>query len=322
MGDVVLWTIRAAAAAVGIGLLYAAAFLYETEESRIHNRLEELWIAIDDLQKTVRSREVALATIIATRLSTWIDRFYGSRAFSARMMLFSAWGALVGVTAWVIYFAFSFAGSSGLSTAGLIIAALLFVALAPAVWPSRWWSAIHACGLLVFLMWVAEQGNNTENVVAYLAIFSLAIAGNALFLLLTRTTLRRLTSSPTPHRSILLLTTSAAFLALVFVAFLSSESIERLLPESLRRFELDIYLAFLPYALLPSLMIGAMFVMFGALLLAHRLVWPLLNRPLYALVRHRIVGRKPTLVALGTVLIGWAWPPAGLVVKNVVSWFS
>ena len=40
-------------------LLYAGLFLTETEEGRLQNRLEELWIRVDDLQSRAVSRQAA-----------------------------------------------------------------------------------------------------------------------------------------------------------------------------------------------------------------------------------------------------------------------
>jgi hypothetical protein len=36
---------------LGLALLYAALFLHENEEGQLQNRLEKLWVAVDDLSK-------------------------------------------------------------------------------------------------------------------------------------------------------------------------------------------------------------------------------------------------------------------------------
>ena len=177
--------------------------------------------------------------------------------------------------------------------------------------------------LVLFLLSLylgAEEGS-PDGFVFPLTILAVAVAGNALFLGATRVTLRALALRPTLAGAIVLLTVSATFLGLVLLSYFQTASVEQFLGP-LRGMEVGLYLGFLPFALLPSLMIGATFVLFCILLLTHRLVWPLLNRPLYALVRHRVIGRKPTLVAIGTAFLAVAWPPAGEAVKSLVSWFG
>lgn len=44
---------------IGTVLLYVALFLHETEEGKIQNRLEKLWVDIDDLSKAALSRQAA-----------------------------------------------------------------------------------------------------------------------------------------------------------------------------------------------------------------------------------------------------------------------
>src|SRR5262252_6583201 len=44
----------------GALLLYAGLFLTETEEGRLRNRLEELWIRVDDLRSKAMNLQAAL----------------------------------------------------------------------------------------------------------------------------------------------------------------------------------------------------------------------------------------------------------------------
>ena len=51
--------LRIIAGLAGALLLYVAFFLYEDEEARIQNRLEQIWKRIDALQSSAMSKEVA-----------------------------------------------------------------------------------------------------------------------------------------------------------------------------------------------------------------------------------------------------------------------
>jgi hypothetical protein len=66
--------LRAVAAFVGAIAFYAAFFMYEDEEGRWQNKLEELWIAIDDRARTVMSRSAALVAKVAEIVTSAFDR--------------------------------------------------------------------------------------------------------------------------------------------------------------------------------------------------------------------------------------------------------
>jgi hypothetical protein len=51
--------LRILAGMAGALLLYVAFFLYEDEEKRIQNRLEQIWKRIDALQSSAMSKEAA-----------------------------------------------------------------------------------------------------------------------------------------------------------------------------------------------------------------------------------------------------------------------
>src|SRR6266700_6033802 len=89
-GDVLL---RIAFALLGSGVLLTL-FLREDEEGRIQNRLEELWIRIDDAQSAALSRQAAFVAEIARVVTRILDRIFGERLFSAHAASVSAFYGL------------------------------------------------------------------------------------------------------------------------------------------------------------------------------------------------------------------------------------
>ena len=56
---------RILAVCSGLFCLYLAIFLYETEQGTIQNRLEGLWVRIDDLKLAALSRQAAFVRVVA-----------------------------------------------------------------------------------------------------------------------------------------------------------------------------------------------------------------------------------------------------------------
>ena len=66
--------LRILAGIAGALLLYVAFFLYEDEEARIQNRLEEIWKRIDALQTRAMSKEAAFMHGVTRITSAILDR--------------------------------------------------------------------------------------------------------------------------------------------------------------------------------------------------------------------------------------------------------
>src|SRR5436309_2081033 len=71
-----------AAGAAGALLLYLSFFLHEDEEGRLANRLEDLWIRMDDLQKKSLSRNAAFLSGASRIVLSLLSRLFGDRVLS------------------------------------------------------------------------------------------------------------------------------------------------------------------------------------------------------------------------------------------------
>ena len=81
--------VRILSAAIGCVSLYMAFFLYEDERGQLQNRLEELWISIDDEGRKARDRNAAFLRGIVRIVSDAFDRIFGPEILSARAVVVS-----------------------------------------------------------------------------------------------------------------------------------------------------------------------------------------------------------------------------------------
>ena len=79
MQTLIILTLRILAVISGIILIYAAFFLYEDEQGKIQNFLEDLWIRIDDRRNTALSKHATFMQVVAKYISTIFDRVFGDR---------------------------------------------------------------------------------------------------------------------------------------------------------------------------------------------------------------------------------------------------
>jgi len=68
---------------LGVVLLYAGLFLTEDEERNLQNRLEELWIRVDDLEAKALKRQTVLLQEASALAAEGITKIFGQRLFSA-----------------------------------------------------------------------------------------------------------------------------------------------------------------------------------------------------------------------------------------------
>jgi hypothetical protein len=81
--------LRILAGIAGALLLYVAFFLYEDEEARIQNRLEQIWQKINALQSSAMSEEAAFLQEVTRTTSEILDRLLGHQLLSLQSIAVS-----------------------------------------------------------------------------------------------------------------------------------------------------------------------------------------------------------------------------------------
>ncbi|KAB2835781.1 MAG: hypothetical protein F9K48_03530 [Candidatus Brocadia sp.] len=73
---------------------YIAFLLYEDEEGKLQNKLEEWWIKINDAKSTSLSRQTRFMRHVSGLVCSWIDRIFGKQLFSLQSAGSSLWYSL------------------------------------------------------------------------------------------------------------------------------------------------------------------------------------------------------------------------------------
>jgi hypothetical protein len=92
------WAGRVIAGIVGCFAFYMAFFLYEDEEGRWQNRIDELWVAVHDRARITDSVSIALFNKIAQTLVLAANRVFGKRLISIQMFAVSTNLSLAGAS--------------------------------------------------------------------------------------------------------------------------------------------------------------------------------------------------------------------------------
>jgi len=330
----------------GIGgaiLVYGALFLRESEEHSVENLLEVWWIKIDDLRLAAIARHVAVTQAAARLASGFLDRLFGRRLFSPHALASSACLSFVSahfLTVAIVDLGLRRAVSRMLAQAPLIwpviileisasvptqrlplyiagVVSLVAVVVgtfsehlseAPAV------GAVFSWCFLVTLWWRPPfQSTATAHAIGILVdAVVIGMAFDMVAIYLTRRLLRRQADA---HSSLhiaalmggqvgiaLFVVGCPLFLGAMLVRFWTSTNV-------LYDYVLGwAYVAYLSaFTNLVEVVISLILFLSVALLLAHRLAWPLLDRPLYRLARVGVF-RNPMartcLAGLGVEMLG------------------
>jgi hypothetical protein len=318
--------LRVLAGIAGALLLYVAFFLYEDEEARIQNRLEQIWKRINALQSSAMSKEVAFLQGVTRTTSGILDRFLGQKFLSAQSITVSL--------------AFS-AGStlSFLKTPAFLIAVPFFIygslpALSTVESPilrvlRPFTNGRLYLGLIILLLGaVTFLFHSVSALLVVLAIFGGGLVTDVLFIILFRWVLAKiagLRSFWTITVCFIAVTATVILMMAPLLALLAFrpgtfEELMQWLAQYCRR-----HLFYYHYLVLPTLRAAqawflismsnlvdalclVLLIVIMLLLLAHRLIWPLIKRSIYAANRKQLIENTKLLGALGVALLIFAFP--------------
>ena len=185
---------------LGLVLLYVALFLTETAEGNIQNRLEALWVRVDDLSKVALSRQAAFLQQVSKLLGALFDKLFGTKLISAKA---AATSICFSSAAPLLLFFFAVALESGPSawrspavTLPLLCAVvLLAIGLAPV--PVRYLAFLWVVILAMLILYSNEDlfkwklNLILRDVVPILAVLAGSIASDVFFISVSRWYLRK-----------------------------------------------------------------------------------------------------------------------------------
>jgi hypothetical protein len=336
---------------VGTYILYLTYAMRESTEGKWVNRIEELWVRIDDRNKAVGDTTKALFGAVAEKVTKALNRIVGAKIISLRLVGISGSLSFASLLFFIgfffelaSYFLVTYSDKLKQVTpnadkmesalplfivAGIVslIVSLLFVASAilPIVFKSSIWSWVSCIPttlyLLIFFRMVylhladAKQFGFASAVAMSLAsdILLLIIVRESLKWMMARTTLLRATATITIH-SILMWT-------LFFLPFHFAQSGGVARAKS----TLGMTFGLLGFFNIPTGLASAAFVCLLLMVLLHRLAWPFLSQWTYVLTRKDVLEKRKIARGIAILLIGFGLsglPRSPLVLKVIETLFK
>jgi hypothetical protein len=320
MGYIVITTMFRIAGGL---LIYAALFLYESDEGEVQNRLEIWLVAVRRRREASLSHVVVILTAVASLSGQIFDRLFGKKLFSLRSfgasMCYSIASIVLFRDAMGVPFIDGLAYWVPLTLAWIV----LFSQLATfpdeqstkRVW--RLWF-IFICIFIVGIVFLGEgyelsgwgDVNNigsplpswmaiAESVSSPLLVLGGSFVCDIFFIVFTRWLLERIALTTQVDRALALILLNFAVCAvLVGPGFIDTDPIT-----TQPRFWAETQVKLLGQFNFLDSLVCALFAMILLGVLLHRLVWPFIERPLYSLHRFGVIKNKKLLCAVGTLLL-------------------
>ena len=325
---IILWIL-------GVGLIYLGLFLNETEEGEYTNKLEDLWIRIDDLRNNAITRNTAFIKVVFGYISSVFDLFFGEHLLSFQSIAVTCCYAISSLGFMLFVGAVLSKDPRVDSTVALtIILPCSLYGLIPAYIPNpkeSVWMKVWFIGFIFLAYWYFISPFIEEAVAIFpyadgqLSVFPIMILAALLFgvgiFVISITFVRKGVKYIASVNSNFTIILSAFFILLPIIIFymlwkifIYGINILPLLPHSeteLNSPQLEwqaILIVFWFLTFLGGLLINIAIVPFAIILtlfmlimLSHRLIWPIAQRPIYALQRLELANKKKFLVALGVI---------------------
>src|SRR5579863_4989156 len=295
---------------LGVVLICAGLFLYEDEEGKFQNKIEEWWISLSDRQKASRSRVAAFMQAVARLTGIGFDRLFGQRLFSLRVIPVSVFLSFASFFLFIVL-TFRYIKNPGETTrreAFVMFAFFLSLASVPAFFNNKWvlrlwWAIIPGAllsisGFIVFVFKTRGPRFTFEGIGIVMLLFISSLLCDLIYIAVTRYTLRRISRIDSiPEIALMLfgnlLTLAILLLGPIYVGLALAKYALPLGAVILLSFPLNAI----------DILVGSAALFLALLLLLHRLFWPVVQRPLYAIYRFAPIKEKKWLFSAGAALL-------------------
>lgn len=295
---------------LGLVLICAGLFLYEDEEGKFQNKIEEWWVRLSDAQNVSRSKVATFMQGVARLTADGFDALFGHRLFSLRIIPVSIYLSLASVFLLIFVF-FRRVANPGVGTRhGAFLMLLFFVALAlmPALLKNKWllaiWWAIIPVnllslgGLVAFFVKTRGAAATMHGIGLVALLFVASLACDLAYITLTRYILRRASRIDHVPEIVLMILANLAALAIpVLGPIYGGVALANYAPYAAGMVVLSLMFNAIDF------LVGFAGLLLAVLLLLHRLFWPAIQRPLYAIYRFSPIKKKRWLFATGVALL-------------------
>lgn len=338
MWNSILISLRILSLLSGLLLLYAAFFLYEDEQGNIQNRLEDSWIKLSDLSRSALSHHTAFIRMVARSTAHILDRIFGQKLFSARFIGVSICLSFISIFSTALWYPYGFAYHY--VPLLLLIATYLALAIISSFISNQWlikfWLAfvIALTPFTIITLHIfpltPEGSYDTTHIQfdlelatfllpAYLTAIAIAVICDMLFVALTRWILQWVSELNSSFKIIAtLFLNSCLVVSFLIVPLYYQDAFARYAIGQYPQAEVGFWSGWFGPGFgmnLPELydlaffsnfytsLIATLFIVLIIIMLLHKLLWPIIERPVYALQEIGVARRKKVLAALGIVLI-------------------
>jgi hypothetical protein len=331
MTQIAHYALQAMGWLAGLLLIYAGMFLYEDGQKHIQNRLEELWIRIDDRSKGAESVFKSLTIETSRIVERVFDRIFGKSIWSCHFLAVSL--GLTSLSAGAIAVYYFYLNKSEGSAAGVAeaVVALSIPGLIPAVskhWIAVWigrlyvacWIICAAVGIGVVIMSYVHGQPEAWEIGATVAGITvgmfLVILTDVVWLYVTRLLLRK--SADGSATSLIIIWTAVTALlgspvvGIKPVLLSHGQLLYASLPYSPAMLTTVIAMLLATRAFL--VLVSSIWLLVVLAALIHRCTWTVLARILYPLQRFQLISKPKSLVSSGVALIG--------VSSGAIKWFE
>jgi len=337
-----LLVIRLFAFVIGLVAYYCAFFLHEDEQGKLVNRIDQLWIAVDDKKKRAGGIAPALLNKVADIVKRTIDRILGRKLVSAQLVgvsvcyaLAGLFLSLAGMLTWMrvqlqhlehfpttlppnIIQNLSLVSKAG----GVIGAIILGLGVLPAIKRSVFTIFLSLIPLMVMISGSIKIALRHEPTAPHIALFLglvLSFMSDVTLLAIVRMSLRRLATENRASR--ILVAIAAQVAAIGLLVLLPYELSGTLLVKYGRTGTLQAFAVLAIFNLFTGLA-ASLFLLTLLFVLLHRVFWPLLERIIYPVAARRLLGDAKIMAAFGTACMTAAWPLIRQILKGVASAFG
>ena len=341
--------LRVLALLVGVFVLYAAAFLYENEEKQLQNKLEDLWIRLDDYQHFALSRQAAFLKTVAAASIARMDEAFGhavSPIQPSRLLSVGKYTIIISMTTIIALGPISQACENDrpcLAPLSIGIMTLLLGSILALVFLRHrlvTWLAI-ICVMLVTIASLGEVviGLTLSGVsddpffstmlrvmgIAPAIALPLAVCCNSLAIGVFRNLLYRVLNSEKFIHGVVIM--SGLFLAafvfsglvpMLWFWIIGMMEAQTASPALILFVTMEVGLSVIIF----TTTVASVFLLLVIVMLLHRVIWPVVTRPVHAASRFGLFAHRKTLAIAGVALIGVQIPSASGILEKLIKAFS
>lgn len=335
---IMLQALHVIALLVGAYIFYMTFVMRESTEGKWVNRIEELWIRIDDRNKAVGDTTRALSNALAEKIAKGFNRLVGIKAISLRLVGFSSslsfaslfffFGCLLELTSYLIVKYSELLKRTSPSADQIekafplmIVFGFVFIAISvfcltlaflPVIFRSTvwvWLSCLPALLLFTLNLKMVYLHLANPKQLTIVAALAMSLASDVMLLVIIRQSLRWMLA----YTSLMRVTVTVAIqVVLIFVVFLSPLIFLFDSGTENAKNSLGVILLTLGVFNLPTALASMAFILSIGVVLLHRITWPLLSQLAYVLTRSEVLEKRKTLrtIAASLIVFGLSGIPA------------